>query len=124
MKNTAIKVFDVSISYFMVLICFQIIAEVNNADYDCKEFSCALSMPASFSLRTHSLNLHLNEKFPADTDDPPEVRFASVKDVWKWIAAPVIAEGIGKTFNPSNNCDFSVMISITFPDDQKECSCL
>ena len=115
---------NLSLLYVLHFVLFQIITEVNAADYDCKEFSCALSMPPSFSMRTHSLNLHITEKFPADNDDPPEIRFVSVKDVWKWIAAPVIAEGIQKDFNTSNNCDFSITISISFPDDEKECNCL
>ncbi|KAK3907874.1 tRNA pseudouridine synthase Pus10 [Frankliniella fusca] len=101
----------------------KIVTDVNAADYDCKEFSCALSMPVSFSLRTHSLNLYIDEVFPDDKDEPAELRFMSVKEVWKWIAAPLLAKGICKTFNPKD-CDFSITISIGYEEDEKECNCL
>lgn len=97
---------------------------MNKADYDCEEFSCALSMPVSFCLRTHSLNLYLMDRFPDGTEESAEGRFVSVKDVWKWVAASEIADGIKKSFSQSNDCDFSITISIGYDDDEKECSCL
>lgn len=102
----------------------KIITDVNTADYDCREFSCALSMPVSFCLRTHSFNLHIDEVFPSETDEPAEAKFMSVKEVWKWIASPLIAKGISKSFNPNKDCDFSITISIGYEDDEKECNCL
>lgn len=102
----------------------KIISDVNDADYDCKEFSCALSMPVSFCLRTHSLNLHLMNKFPLVTEELAEVRFVSVKDAWKWVAASEIADGIKKSFCQTNDCDFSITVSIGYDDDEKECKCL
>ncbi|XP_034248513.1 tRNA pseudouridine synthase Pus10 [Thrips palmi] len=102
----------------------KIVSDVNDADYDCQEFSCALSMPVSFCLRTHSLNLYLMDKFPDPSEDTAEIRFVSVKDVWKWVAASEIADGIKKSFSQSNDCDFSITISIGYDDDEKECNCL
>lgn len=101
----------------------KIISDANAADYDCTEFSTSLSMPISFCLRTHSMNLHVMEMFPGTFDEPAESRFVSVKDVWKWVAAPEIARGIEKNFN-IKDCDFSITISISYDDDDRECDCL
>lgn len=94
-----------------------------NADYDCTEFSCALSMPVSFSLRTHSLNLHVRNKFPGVLDDGSDPQIATVKDVWKWVAASEIEKGIHKTFQPKE-CDFSITVNIAYENDEEECNCL
>lgn len=106
---------------------FQIVADVLKASYDCDIFTCALSLPVSFQLRAHSLWLHLVDKFPEPFALPElqqETHVISVKEVWKWTVAPVIAKAINKELDSGVKSDFFVGINMVYSGDEDECSCL
>lgn len=122
-SNACVACLGLLQEHLLETIINKIISDVNAAEYDCKEFSCALSMPISFSLRTHSLNLHVLRKIPSISYSSAEASFVSVKDVWKWVTSHRISEGIGKDFN-SKDSDFSITVNIEYEDDDEECRAL
>lgn len=106
---------------------FQIVAGVLKASYDCDNFTCALSLPISFQLRAHSLWLHLVDKFPVSfalQELRQETHVISVKEVWKWTVAPLIAKAINKEFDSGVKSDFFVGVNMVYSGDEDECSCL
>lgn len=48
----------------------------------------------------------------------------SIKEVWKWTVAPVIAKAINKEFDSGVKSDFFVGINMVYSGDEDECSCL
>ncbi|KAJ9578251.1 hypothetical protein L9F63_005521 [Diploptera punctata] len=106
---------------------YAIITDVLTASYDCDIFTCALSLPISYQLRSHSLWLHLMDKFPVpfeSEDLHQETHVISVKEAWKWTIAPVIAKAINKELDSGVNSDFFVGINVSYTGDEYECSCL
>lgn len=101
--------------------------EVLNANYDSKNFTCALSLPICFQLRAHSVWLYLKDAFPEPFSLPDihEVsHVTSIKDVWKWLIAPRIGLAINKELDSGLCTDFFLAISIVYPGEEEECSTL
>ncbi|KAJ4444726.1 hypothetical protein ANN_06523, partial [Periplaneta americana] len=104
----------------------KIVSDVLRASYDCNIFTCALSLPISFQLRSHSLWLHLVDKFPVHfgLEIQHESHVVSIKEAWKWTIAPVIAKAINKELDSGVKSDFFVGINVVYSGDEEECSCL
>jgi len=106
---------------------FQIVSGVLKASYDCNIFTCALSLPISCQLRTHSLSLHLADKFPvtlALRELHQETHVISIKEAWKWTVAPLIARAVNKELDSGTKSDFFIGVNMIYPGDEDECSCL
>lgn len=100
---------------------------MRSASYDSKRFTCALSLPISYQLRAYSLWLYVNSKFPefyTFNFIHSETQIISIKEVWKWVTAPLIAKCIEKDLDGGDKCDFFVGVNVTQSDDDEECACL
>jgi hypothetical protein len=67
------------------------------------------------------------DKFPVPFSSQElhqEMHVISVKEAWKWTAAPLIAKAINKELDSGVNSDFFVGINVSYCGDESECSCL
>ena len=66
---------------FMASALEDLAKEIKKCGYDADHFTVAISLPVSLALRSHSLNLFLDEKM-SDFDDDEVV---PIKQAWKWL---------------------------------------
>ncbi|XP_071450586.1 tRNA pseudouridine synthase Pus10 isoform X2 [Hetaerina americana] len=102
--------------------------DVEAKGYDAKSFTCALSLPVSLQIREKSVLLFLSRQFPAvyAMNDMPNgfYNYVNLKDAWKWTYGAKIAELLNMKMDFGPIQDFFIEVNITYPDDEKESSCL
>lgn len=119
-NNICIACLGVLQENFIQTIIDDVSKEIINSQYDSKHFTIALGLPVSLALRSHSLNLYLEEKL--DSFDEEEV--TPIKQVWKWLFPQRIAQKIGKTLVTGDFSEFYAELHFEFAADEDELSCL
>ncbi|KAI4498879.1 hypothetical protein M0802_006054 [Mischocyttarus mexicanus] len=100
--------------------------QVQNENYDCSTFTCALTVPISLFLRERSLHIYIGKKLDLNKDDFNSFKYKTlnVKDVWKWIALPKLEDIIGKRPDLTTPSPFLLEISFLYANDNNECCTL
>ncbi|XP_020710993.2 tRNA pseudouridine synthase Pus10 [Athalia rosae] len=105
----------------------KIAAEVNNQEYDCDVFTCALTIPIAVQLRERSLQINLSRKFEFSKEAAAGFKrtVPQIKEVWKWIVLPEVEKLIDKTGVPiSATCPFVIDVFLAYSQDEDECKAL
>ena len=80
------RVFLMAFSSWKDPFYWKVCRDVRNSGYDADHFTIAVSLPVSLSLRSHSLNLYLEEKVPHFDPDQvvPIKQVKSKEPFWRW----------------------------------------
>ncbi|XP_014613553.1 PREDICTED: putative tRNA pseudouridine synthase Pus10 [Polistes canadensis] len=97
--------------------------KVQNENYDCSTFTCALTVPISLFLRERSLHIYVAKKLNLTKDEYSTLKYKTlnVKDIWKWIALPKLEDIIGKRPDLTTPSPFLLEIFFLYVNDENEC---
>ncbi|XP_045584438.2 tRNA pseudouridine synthase Pus10 isoform X1 [Procambarus clarkii] len=94
---------------------------VSQAGHDAECFTLALSFPVSLSLRVHWVWALLLQAYPHFPTKGRDDHVGTIKDVWKNVVGPQVAEVVGKTFIVGPYQDFVLNVTSTYIHDLEDC---
>ncbi|RLU19068.1 hypothetical protein DMN91_009426 [Ooceraea biroi] len=94
--------------------------KVEQNDYDCGTFTCALTIPVSIRLREHILYAYMSKETNIDESIVSVLRtkLQNVKDVWKLFTIPKLEQAIRKRADLSMPSPFLVEVFLEHDDDK------
>jgi uncharacterized membrane protein len=98
----------------------QIANEIEQSNYDCETFTCALTIPVSVILREHILYAYMSKQTNIDESIISVLRkkVQNVKDVWKLFMIPKLEQAVQKRADLSMPSPFLVEILLKHASDE------
>lgn len=100
---------------------------IEKENYDCRTFSCALTVPVSVPLRERLLYAYCTAELNLSkaTVDSLKMKIQNVKDVWKWVVIPKLEPVLKKRADQLPvQSGFSIKVFYTYEYDDDECKAL
>lgn len=98
----------------------QIADKVEQDNYDCETFTCALTVPVSVRLREYILYAYMSKE--ADIDESIvsvlKTKVQNVKDVWKLFMIPKLEQAARKCADLSMPSPFLIEVFLKHADDE------
>ncbi|XP_011638037.1 putative tRNA pseudouridine synthase Pus10 [Pogonomyrmex barbatus] len=98
----------------------KIAKKVNEENYDCTTFTCALTVPVSVKLREYILYAYMSKEETLDKSalSTLKTKLQNVKDIWKSFMIPKLEEIMCKRADLSTPSPFLIEVFLTYADNE------